>query len=78
MPYDPSLDECVASKIWESEGGRIVVGVHSYNGGQKKLQMTRENKTAAGEYRFTKLGRMTREELEAILPFLQELVNELN
>ncbi len=72
MPYDASLDEVVFSKKWESENGRIIVSVYSYNKGQKKLQISRENKSADDEFRFAKLGRMTKEELEAILPFIQE------
>ena len=72
MPYDASLDEVVFSKKWESENGRIIVSVYSYNKGQKKLQISCENKSADDEFRFAKLGRMTKEELEAILPFIQE------
>lgn len=74
MPYDKSLDECVTSKTWESEAGRLVVSVFSYNQGQKKLQISRENLNAEGEYRFAKLGRMTKEEIEAILPLIQEVI----
>ncbi len=78
MPYDKSLDECIVSKTWESESGRIVVSVFSYNQGQKKLQISRENTTADGEYRFAKLGRMTKEEVDNILPLLNEVKDSLN
>ncbi len=78
MPYDSSLDQKLFSKEWESESTRLVVSVFSYNGGQKKLQISRENKDAEGEYRFSKLGRMTREELAGILPHLQEALPQLD
>lgn len=77
MPYDASLDEKLFSKPWESEDTRIVVSVYSYNKGQKKLQISRESANAEGEYRFGKLGRLTKEELEGILPLLQEAVSQL-
>jgi pilus assembly protein TadC len=72
MPYDSSLDEKIFADSWESESTRINVSVFSYNKGPKKVQVTRENKDATGNFRFTKLGRMSKEELEAILPLLQQ------
>jgi len=77
MPYDSSLDDCLVAKQWETDNERITVSVYSYNKGTKKLQITRENKNAEGEYRFTKLGRMNKEEVEAILPLIQEVVKEM-
>ncbi len=77
MPYDPSLDEKVFSKSWEFEGNRVTVTVYSYNKGQKKVQIGRETQNAEGEYRFGKLGRLTKEELEGILPFLKEAADHL-
>ena len=72
MPYDNSLDEQVFTKPWESETTRISVSVYSYNKGPKKVQITRENRDPEGNYRFTKLGRMTKEELQEVLPLIQE------
>ncbi len=77
MPYDSSLDKQLFTKSWESEGTKINVSVYSYNNGPKKLQIGRENLTADGESRFAKLGRLTKEELEAILPHLQEAIKHL-
>jgi len=74
MPYDASLDQSLFSKTWENETGRLVVSVFSYNKAPKKLQISRENKTADGEYRFSKLGRLSKEEIEAILPYIQEAI----
>ncbi len=72
MPYDSSLDEEIFSKAWEDEGGKIVVSVHSYNKGAKKLQISREIKDKVGNAAFAKLGRLAREELKGILPLIHE------
>ncbi|MCQ9205710.1 MAG: hypothetical protein NG737_05295 [Omnitrophica bacterium] len=72
MPYDSNLDEKLFSKSWESEGTRISVSVYSYNKGAKKIQITRENSDPGGNFRFTKLGRMSKEETEGVLPLIQE------
>ena len=72
MPYDSSLDEQLFSSAWESEATKITVSVYSYNQGAKKLQITRENKDTNGNFRFTKLGRMTKEEVDGISPLIQD------
>lgn len=78
MPYDSTLDECVFSKSAENESGRITVGVYSYNKGMKKLQITRENRSADGSYIFAKLGRMTKEEAKSILPLIEEAIGYMD
>jgi hypothetical protein len=78
MPYDSSLDESLFSKSWENETGRLSVSVFSYNKGTKKLQITRETRDPQGEFRFAKLGRMTKEEITAVLPLLQEAVKHID
>ena len=74
MPYDSSLDEQLFSKSWESENGKIVVSIYSYNNGPKKLQVIREIKGRDGNFVFAKLGRLSKEELQSILPIIQEAV----
>ena len=78
MPYDPNLDESLFSKSWEGESERLTVSVYSYNQGIKKLQITRENKDLQGNFRFAKLGRMSKEETESILPLIQEALNHMD
>ena len=78
MPYDINLDECLFQKAYEGENERITVSVYSYNGGQKKLQVSRENKASDGQFRFTKLGRMVKEEIEAVLPIMQEAMTKMD
>ena len=78
MPYDRRLDECVFSKSWETELQRLTVSVYSYNQGPKKLQISRENKDTEGDFRFARLGRMTKEEIKSILPLIQEALNHID
>lgn len=78
MPgFDPSLDKDLFSESVEFERSRITVAVKSYNEGTPKLQISRENRNAAGEYSFAKLGRMTKEEVEAVLPLIEKSMDKL-
>jgi hypothetical protein len=78
MPYDRELDVSSFSKEWENDKQKLTVSVYSYNQGEKKLQISRENRNAAGELRFAKLGRMAKDEVEAILPLIQEAVAQMS
>jgi len=77
MPYDSSLDKQVFAKSFENDDGRITVSVYSYNNGPKKLQIVRENRDQEGGLRFAKLGRMTKEEAQAVLPIIQESLSSM-
>ena len=77
MPYDKSLDDQLFSKAWESEEGRLSVSVFSYNNGPRKLQIVRETRDAEGNFRFGKMGRLTKEEAEGVLPLIQEAIAQL-
>ena len=61
MPYDASLDVATFKEVIDFETTRVTVGVFSYNGAPKKLQITREN-LIDGQWSFTKLGRMSKDE----------------
>ncbi|MFH1045947.1 MAG: hypothetical protein V1727_03170 [Candidatus Omnitrophota bacterium] len=78
MPYDSSMDQSLYSKSWENDTGRLTVSVFSYNKGQKKIQLSRENRDPQGEFRFAKLGRLTKEEITAIIPFIQDAVKMMD
>jgi hypothetical protein len=78
MPYDANLDDCLFTKCYENERERVTVSVYSYNKGAKKLQITRENKDKNDEFRFTRLGRISKEEILAILPLIQEALKEMD
>ena len=78
MPgFDKNLDKEIYSEIKEFDRTRVRVSVFSYNGGQKKLQITRENKNASGDFSFTKLGRMSKDEVTAILPLIKKATEEM-
>jgi len=77
MPYDTSLDKEVFAKSSENDDGKITVSVHSYNNGPKKLQIVRENRDQEDGLRFVKLGRMTKDEIQAILPLIQEALSNM-
>ena len=72
MPYDSNLDAQIFTRFWENDSGKIVVSVYSYNNGPRKIQIVREVKDRNGEYAFAKLGRLTKEEAEGVLPLIQE------
>ena len=72
MPYDAKMDEKLFTKFFEGENDRVVVSVYSYNKGAKKLQLSRDGLSAEGETRFAKLGRMTKAEVQGVLPIIQE------
>ena len=77
MPFDPNLDKKLFSEEKEFERTKLTVSVMSYNDGPKKLQISRENKTATGDLQFAKLGRMTKEEAEAVLPLMQKALEHM-
>lgn len=74
MPYDQSLDVSSFKESKEFEDTRITVGVFSYNGGLSKLQLSRENRNQNDEWRFAKLGRMTKEEAQEVVPLMTKAV----
>ena len=41
MAFDPNLDENKFSETIEFEGSNVIVGVFSYNEGEKKMQISR-------------------------------------
>ncbi len=78
MAYDGRLDKQLFVKSWEAQGSTILVGVYSYNNGPKKVQISRELKAEDGKPGFAKLGRLTKEELQGVLPLLQEAMAHLD
>jgi len=77
VKFDSSLDEQLFAKELENDGVKIVVSVHSYNNGAKKLQLVRETRDAEGNWRFGKLGRLTKVEVEGILPMINEALGHM-
>ena len=77
MPYDQSLDVASFKETKEFADTRITVGVFSYNEGTKKLQISRENQNQNEEWRFAKLGRMTKEEAQEIVPIVAKAIETM-
>lgn len=77
MPFDKSLDKELFSEKTDIDSTRITVSVMSYNEGEAKLQISRENQDSSGNYRFSKLGRMSKTEIEAILPLIQKAIGNM-
>ena len=77
MPYDKSLDVETFKEIKEFNDTRISIGVFSYNGGEKKLQLSRENRNQTEEWQFVKLGRLTKEEAKEIVPVMMKAVEAM-
>ena len=77
MPYEKSLDVETFKEVKEFDGSRISIGDFSYNGNAKKLQLSRENLSQEGEWRFAKLGRLTKEEAEAIVPIMVKAIGSM-
>ena len=77
MPYEKSLDVETFKEVREFGESRISVGVYSYNGGEKKMQVSRENKDQNDEWRFAKLGRLNKLEAKEIVPVMMKALESL-
>ncbi|MCK5259983.1 MAG: hypothetical protein KAJ70_02880 [Candidatus Omnitrophica bacterium] len=77
MPYDQSLDVASFKETKEVADTRITVGVFSYNEGTKKLQISRENQNQNEEWRFAKLGRITKDEAQEIIPIMAKAIETM-
>lgn len=77
MAFDKNLDKELFSETAVFETSRIKVGVYSYNDGEKKMQISRENMSQDGVWSFAKLGRMFKDEAEAIVPLIQKALKHM-
>ncbi len=78
MAFDKSLDKEQYSETKEFETTKITVSVYAYNEGIPKLQISRENLNPnTKEYTFSKLGRMQKPEIEAILPLITKAIEHM-
>jgi len=77
MPYDQSLDVASFKETKDFAETRITVGVFSYNEGTKKLQLSRENQNQNEEWRFAKLGRMTKDEAQEVIPIMAKAIETM-
>lgn len=73
--FDKNLDKELFSETIEFETSKITVGVFSYNDGEPKIQISRQNlDNRTAEWTYSKLGRLLKEEAEKLLPLLQKAI----
>ena len=77
MAFDKNLDKELFLETITFETTRITVGVFSYNDGEKKLQISRENMGQNGDWSFAKLGRMFKDEVEKVLPVMEKALEKM-
>lgn len=77
MAFDKNLDKQLFSETINFETTRITVGVFSYNDGEKKLQISRENMSQNGEWQFAKMGRLFKDEAEKVIPAMQKALKSM-
>jgi len=77
MPFDPNLDKKLFSETKEFETTRISVSVCQYNEGEKKLQISRENRNQSGVWNFSKLGRLFKDEAQAVVPLITKALENM-
>lgn len=70
--FDPNLDNELFGEDVTLGNQRLKVAVMSYNEGIPKLQIVRERLKEDGTGTFAKLGRMTLDEVTAVLPLIQK------
>ena len=78
MPgFDPNLDKEIWSESVTLGISKLKVSVMSYNDGAPKLQISRERLNKDGEGTFAKLGRLTLDEVNAIMPLMEKAKEHL-
>ncbi|MBU2561564.1 MAG: hypothetical protein KKD17_04650 [Nanoarchaeota archaeon] len=77
--FDSNLDkEIWAEKAQVAENMSLKVSVMSYNDGLPKLQISRERTNKDGQPGFAKLGRMTLDEVKAVMPLMEKAKEHLH
>lgn len=79
MAFDKELDKELFGKEESFDGTKIRVSVFSYNENAPKLQISRQNyDETSDDYRWAKLGRLTRTEAKKILPLIKEAIEVMD
>jgi len=77
--FDASLDKEVFGESVEFDNSRIKVSVMCYNDGENKLQISRERMNpTTEEWGWAKLGRLTKEEVEKVIPLMEKVKENMN
>jgi len=75
--FDQSKDVKHSTEKVDCGVYNIVVSICSYDGGAKKLQLSK-SKSVDGQEKFEKLGRLTKRDLELLIPVMQKKMEELD
>lgn len=76
--FDASLDKEIYSESVEFDNSKIKVSIMAYNEGDKKLQIGRERMNPnTEEWGWAKLGRLTKEEVEKVIPLMEKVKNNM-
>ena len=74
--FDPSLDKELFYECADVGSNRYSVAIKQYNNGVPKLHISKQTSTTIdGSYKYVKLGRLTKEEMEALMPLFQKALN---
>lgn len=76
MAYEKEKDKQIWEEVKELGDTKIAVGIYHYEGLDPRVQISRQNKFGE-EWKWVKLGRLTKDELDVILPLLQEAKEKL-
>lgn len=71
MAYDPNLDKQLFKVEKEFDTTKLIVSIMSYNDGQPKLQISRNNYNE-DHWTFSKLGRLNKEEATALNEMIEK------
>lgn len=76
--FDKSLDKCLFTDETAYETTKIKVEIRAYNEGQPKIQISRENLNPEnGDWIWSKLGRLNREEATAVKSMLTKALDDM-
>ncbi|MBI5881318.1 hypothetical protein HZB90_04265 [archaeon] len=78
MPgFDPNLDKEIWSESVTLGISKLKVSIMSYNDGAPKMQISRERLNQSGEGTFAKLGRLTLDEVNSVMPLMEKAKEHL-
>ena len=78
MAYDRTLDVVTATtEVFADDKTAVSISVHSYNGGESKVQLSREYIKRDGTRSFRKLGRLTMVEAAAVASAMPKFLAEV-
>lgn len=76
--FDKSLDKEIAKKVLNFDKTQVIVSIMCYNEGSHKIQLSRLVQDGeSGDWKFAKLGRLTKDEAIATAGAMADLVAKM-